>query len=536
MLKLGVFFSTLLFFFTSVQSQEKVDTITSLPLKKVDRFIKIQEKYYNLGNFKIFKTYTDSILTFAKKHHLKEVEIDALIKLGVYYKKTNAYEQSLPFYLEALELSKELNEKHKKQTSILINLGNLYNQIGYSNKATNAFNQAIQFIDQFNGADEYKFAIYIGLSKSSSANKNFKASLIFLEKAKEIGKTLQRNDMLITTYNAIGSNYLQLKKYEKSLAYSNKAKALFTNKSSIENNVLTLYTKGASLVGLKKYEDAVFPLQMAQSMAFTNNYLKIQMNTHQQLARAFEKLGNLGKANAQQKGYIHTQKKYLLSLSKAKRLEVEKDLLNKEELLKKEEKSKWTSILVGVSIITFLLILLFVYIKKKKQIQLESNQLKEDQLLLKDENEALKSKIYKLSQRKASISVESNKASNSIKKSNLTQEEKDKYVQHILEYMEKEKPYLDHEIKQSFLAEKLGMSVHLFSEVLNVCFEKNFNSFINLYRVDRAKQLMKNPKYKHYKVLAIGYESGFPSKTSFNRVFKKLVEQTPSQYRQKQLV
>ena len=96
--------------------------------------------------------------------------------------------------------------------------------------------------------------------------------------------------------------------------------------------------------------------------------------------------------------------------------------------------------------------------------------------------------------------------------------------------MDKEKPYLDHEIKQSNIANDLSMSVHQLSEYLNACFKQNFNNFINIYRVEKVKELIKNPRYKDYKIIAIGYEAGFSSKSSFNRVFKNLVGCTPSEY------
>ena len=117
------------------------------------------------------------------------------------------------------------------------------------------------------------------------------------------------------------------------------------------------------------------------------------------------------------------------------------------------------------------------------------------------------------------------------KNSSVTPEEQKKYMSLILEHMEKEKPYLDSEIKLSDVANNLSMSVHLFSEILNASFQRNFNSFINLYRVNEAKKLLKSSSYEHYKILAIGYEAGFPSKTSFNRAFKTLVGVAPSEFR-----
>ncbi len=534
MLKLIVIF--FLFLFTSVQSQGKENTQSDTITQELERLNKFQEKAYKLGRFDTFKLYTDSILTLAEAHGYKKIKIDAIIRLGVYHARINAYDESLTYYLQALELSKEVPEGYKKRTVVLINIGNLYNVIGYHNKAKEAFNEAKNYIDQFDGPDMYKMAVYMGLSESSSANKNFKGALEYLDKAQEIGEKLKRNDVLIAVFNAMGENYLLLKNYNQSLAYGKKAEALYTKEQSAERRSLSLYVVGASLVGLKNYKDAIQPLQMAQGTAATNGYLKIQMDTHKQLATAYEKQGDLEKANIQQKGFINAQKKYLLSLHKAKRLEVEKNLEDTALLLQKEHKSKWKFILLACILIFILLVILFVYRKKKKQAQLEAHQLKESQILLKDENEILKIKIYKLAQRKKEVSIENNVVNLGLKKTSLTQKDQDKYVQHILEYMEEEHPYLDHEINQSTLAEKLEMSVHLLSEVLNICFEKNFNNFINLYRVDRAKQLMKSSKYKHYKILAIGYESGFSSKTSFNRVFKQLVEQTPSEYRRQQLI
>lgn len=43
--------------------------------------------------------------------------------------------------------------------------------------------------------------------------------------------------------------------------------------------------------------------------------------------------------------------------------------------------------------------------------------------------------------------------------------------------------------------------------------------------------MLKNMSFKNYKIEAIGYDSGFKSKASFNRVFKKITHKTPSEYR-----
>ena len=532
MSKLVASFYLIFFLFTSVFSQKEKNTVT--PNKTIERLIKLQSDAYDIGDYKNFKLYTDSILTIAKANQLRAYEIDAITRLGVYYKKIDAYDKAMTYYSKALEISKDIPDSYKKRTPILINLGNVYNLIGDHNKAKTTFDEVLQYLEQFNGPDVYRMAAYVGLAETASGNKNFKISLEYLEKAKNIGEKLKRDDIIINALNSIAENYLQLQQFKKALTYSKEAEALYTNDQSIEQRALSYYLMGASLSGLKRYEEAVLSLQMAQGIAFSNQFLKIQMDTHKQLAKVFEKQGNMEKASMEQKGYINAKEKYLQTLSKAKRLEIEQELVKTKVQLKEENTSKWASILIGIAITFILLGFLFVYRKKKKQTELEALLLKEDRILLQDENEALKAKILNLVQEKVTNSRRGSR-NKKAKKTLLSIKEQEQYVHKIVGYMEKEKPYLDHAMKQSTLAKSLDMSIHLFSEVLNVCFEKNFNNFMNLYRVDEAKQLIKDPAYSHYKILAIGYEAGFPSKTSFNRIFKQLVGQTPSEYRKKQL-
>ncbi|GAB1858351.1 hypothetical protein MHTCC0001_31880 [Flavobacteriaceae bacterium MHTCC 0001] len=532
MLKLVANFYILFFLFTSAYTQEK-EAVTK-PKERIERFTKLQNSSYRLGDYKNFKLYTDSILAIAKANKFKEYEIDALTRLGIYYQKIDAYDTSIDYHTKALELAKDIPESYKRETVILINLGNVYNQIGHSKQATESFKKAFKYIEERGGSDMYRMAVYTGFSDVAFNKKKFKTSLEYLGKAKAIGEKLQRNDVIINALNGMAECFIELQQFEEALTHAQEADALYDSKQSIEFRTLTYYYIGTSLVGLQRYEEAIQPLQIAQGMALSNQFLKIGMNANKQLAVAFEKTGDLEKANLQQKGYILAKEKYLRTLSKAKRLEVEKELAETEVQLKEETTSKWTSIIIGVTVVFLLLGVLWVYRKKKKQAEWAALQLERDRLLLEDENEALKAKILKFAQEKATSSPSKSNDEKS-KKISITPDEQEKYIHQIVEYMEKEKPYLDHEIKQSTLAENLNMRVHLFSEVLNFCFGKNFNNFINLYRVDEAKQLIKNPEYSNYKILAIGYEAGFPSKTSFNRVFKQLVGLTPSEYRQQQL-
>ncbi len=119
--------------------------------------------------------------------------------------------------------------------------------------------------------------------------------------------------------------------------------------------------------------------------------------------------------------------------------------------------------------------------------------------------------------------------------SSLTPSASRSLLDRVLEYVKQKKPYLDNELRLSGLADQLDVSIHHLSQVVNEQLGKSFSDFINEYRVEEAKRLLANPKYKDRYVIAIAYESGFNNKTSFNKAFKAHTGMSPSQYRKKKL-
>ncbi|MEQ8924256.1 MAG: helix-turn-helix domain-containing protein [Fulvivirga sp.] len=100
----------------------------------------------------------------------------------------------------------------------------------------------------------------------------------------------------------------------------------------------------------------------------------------------------------------------------------------------------------------------------------------------------------------------------------------------IVNLMESKKLYLESELSIQHLANEVNQSVHIVSQVLNDVIGLNFYEFVNKYRVEEAKNLLKDRSYRHLNILAIGLMAGFNSKTSFNTTFKKYTGLTPSKY------
>jgi len=96
----------------------------------------------------------------------------------------------------------------------------------------------------------------------------------------------------------------------------------------------------------------------------------------------------------------------------------------------------------------------------------------------------------------------------------------------------KEKRYYeDPELSLSSLAEKFELTTHELSRILNTVLKKNFNDFINEYRVQEAIRKMQDSAYDHITLLGIGYDSGFNSQSTFNRIFKQMTGKSPLEYK-----
>jgi AraC-like DNA-binding protein len=115
-------------------------------------------------------------------------------------------------------------------------------------------------------------------------------------------------------------------------------------------------------------------------------------------------------------------------------------------------------------------------------------------------------------------------------KNTLTDSDLELWKNKVLTYFEKEKPYLNPELTLSELAQKLKTNTSILSQIINTGFNKNFNDFVNEYRVKAFQDKIKSKEYSHYTMLALAFDCGFNSKATFNRAYKKLTGQNPSAF------
>lgn len=113
----------------------------------------------------------------------------------------------------------------------------------------------------------------------------------------------------------------------------------------------------------------------------------------------------------------------------------------------------------------------------------------------------------------------------------LTRLQAEAVIDDLDETMHKQLLYLDDDLTLDDLASHSGIARNWVSQAINEVMGINFYDYVNGFRVEEAKRLLKDQRHKHKKIIEIAYESGFKAKSSFNLSFKKACGMTPSQYR-----
>lgn len=101
-------------------------------------------------------------------------------------------------------------------------------------------------------------------------------------------------------------------------------------------------------------------------------------------------------------------------------------------------------------------------------------------------------------------------------------------VEDMKHYINTARPYLQPSFRRADLADKLRISEQHASFLINQTYNHSFSQTMNELRIKLAKEMLINTDLS---VTDIGFDVGFSSITSFNRVFKQITGLSPSQYR-----
>ena len=106
----------------------------------------------------------------------------------------------------------------------------------------------------------------------------------------------------------------------------------------------------------------------------------------------------------------------------------------------------------------------------------------------------------------------------------------------LLRLMDEEQLFREHNLTIADLTERLKVPEHHLRRLINTTLgHRNFNAFVNGYRIAWAKAALADPTKARLPILTIAYDAGFASLAPFNRAFRAEVGQSPSDYRGRML-
>ncbi|QNJ96920.1 AraC family transcriptional regulator [Constantimarinum furrinae] len=114
----------------------------------------------------------------------------------------------------------------------------------------------------------------------------------------------------------------------------------------------------------------------------------------------------------------------------------------------------------------------------------------------------------------------------------FSEKTKDEFYGTLLQHIEAKKPYLDNNLRLVQLADDVGFSSHVLSRIINEQSQKNFNQFINEFRLREAERLLREDSDTSIK--SIYYDVGFNNKATFYKAFKSKYNCTPSEFKKQE--
>ena len=502
---------------------------------------KMEKVKKNNGNFVVF---LDSTITISRKNDVPIVLMFACNNRGILYDDQGDYKNALSYYLEGLNASKKIKNL-AKQADLLGNIGTLYYNIRNYKKFLE-YNKASMEIHQKLNNKRGLALNYscLGMYYSFAFNNKYDEALKNYEIARKISIEEKDNDAQITYEADIAGIKFDKKDYNgalKDYLYLYKASSNSEDSYTVSMILLNL---GATYTKLNQPNEALVYLEkFKKNQEKTNSKYELEYY-HLYLSEAYALKKDIKKSLAERDLY-QTIRDSLNDLEKTAQIanteakyktnEQKQTIVNQQKSISVLQQITKNYLWFTLPLMFGLGFVVFWFRKKKKESEIQRQLLAEENIILSENNSNLKQKLLKLAKKyetenKPLFENENNKKD---EQKTLTTTEREASLKTILDYLEVEKPYLKPDLTIENLAQNLKFKKHTLSEVINLAFGKNFSGLINIYRVDTAKKILLQDD-KNLTMLAVAYDSGFNSKSSFYRIFKEIVGITPAEFKENQ--
>ncbi|MBN2681993.1 MAG: tetratricopeptide repeat protein [Bacteroidales bacterium] len=448
---------------------------------------------------------------------------DAYQNMGLVYEFSGKYEKALEYYIKSSKVTDSQNDTIRKIVSYL-SIGGIYRSMQKNDKAKGYFEKALELNNL--KQDKMMFArIYNQIAMLHKSNGNLDSALYCYEKTLENSRQIEWKKGIATALSNIGNVYKEKEQYEEALKYHLESLNLEEELSHYYGIMISKLDLAELYNHLGNYEKTEMFANEVIDMATSANNLDVLSNIYLILHKTEKNKGDYKKAMDYFEKYSNFKDSLYDEETTARIAEIETKyqvekrdneikFLNIQRQLDNEKIDKQdlfikmlTIILLVVGIMSIILGILY-FQKRKAWLN-----------LVKINKEALENEDCP--------KLESEDFQK-YKGSNLDEDKIHSLKNEILVLMEEEKFYLNKNFSIEEMARVLETNRQYVSQIINEKFGKNFNNFINEYRIKEARRLLANDTKNIYTIEGIAQEVGFNSRTSFISAFKKYTGVTPS--------
>ena len=466
--------------------------------------------------------YADSALVAAKNSGNNDLIGDGYLSKGaIYYFNQRKFQYALEEYLKAYEYLKDSKNEFLKYQNIY-HIGVVKSYLGYYDEALKIFNERIEFFETkidgdikkniiFNNTKGYLNSLhqaiicYQMLGKDKQANQLLNIAETKIPKTKEF--------YLETSYftKSLGVSEFKKKNYKKAISYFDQALPELIKVNDFTWASYIYFYKGKSYELLGDLNLEVENYRKVDSIFNKNKFILPELRSnYEELIEYYRKDNNhkeeLYYTNQLLKvdSVIATDFKHLSS-----RVYKEYDtkmLLETKENLEKTNSYSKLLIFICLAIITALGIVMYYRIRKQKNIQKNY-----DDLLIKLEESTHAEVIIPLVKPEVIDTGDKNiKFDNSIVEKLLND----------IKTFESKQGYLEQGLTLKKLAEQFKTNTSYLSQVINEYKGSNFNTYINVLRINFATQKIYHDKeWRKYSIEHIASAAGFSNRQSFSNIF-----------------
>ena len=500
-------FVTFLSFFLSIsyillaQSNlpQKQDSLKNYYFHQAVEFVENDSVYLAVDAFNKVLENTDNEKDFA----FYSYEIgNYFLKLGIYDLAGNYLYDALMYYENAGE--------SKKYVLCLFSVAEFKQRIGDLEETLKLLNEAQKISKRINN-DVFIGNSYNNIGAAYFDTGDYESALSYYHKA--LDYPLDSIYLVGTNLN-IGSTYRFMGDYDNSLKYLYIAKGICDkNHKGSEKEAHVLMTIGVTYISKGEYDKGFGYLHEAEDVIADHKADNLLYILYYNIAFSYTKIFEYEKAMDYFMQY-DSVKSVVLSderLQNAKRFEIEYNVMKKEAEIEKQKlklKNKNSILVIEMLIIIVLIAFLVFYYFQRNKV----------------------SKLYKklVAQNIKKIEEDSLRSNTAQTKTDDKTEQYELLADKIVEIFKIEKVYKDNSLTTSLLADKLKTNKTYISKAINNKFGKNFNTFLNEFRINESIKMIMLEEYTKYTISYIASEVGFNSISVFNANFKKTTGVTPS--------